>query len=235
MLLLSTVIYVRETAMDAPVYASSSNLSFVALKQAIRHTVISALANVSNGGHPSVLEADLSQLKYVVANGYYPALVAINHTALNRGDYSDGFWIYWASTGTGLSSAYVDFSLLSSDISTGYFSEFFVNVTSKIVVTGEYVLLEGTEKQVNVTCTFYNEDSYALAKNFTVYYEYDGLLSPEEWLTPASLNVLDYGNGTYFCSFTATTKHRHDPMMVSVRGVDGRGILTVANVTCVLR
>ncbi|MGF3522009.1 MAG: hypothetical protein ACQXXJ_02805, partial [Candidatus Bathyarchaeia archaeon] len=155
--------------------------------------------------------------------------------ALTDEAYSEGFCFSWATNGTGVSSAYVSVSLRSTSASADYSSDFSVNVTSKIVVTGEYELLTDTNKQVNVTCTFYNEDTYALAGNFTVYYEYDGELSTEEWLTPASLTVLDYGNGTYFCSFTAATRNRADPMVVSVRGVDARGILTVANVTCSLR
>ncbi|MCX8150831.1 MAG: hypothetical protein N3D85_04960 [Candidatus Bathyarchaeota archaeon] len=235
MLILSTVIYVRETEMDAPHSLFPSNLSLMALKQAIRHTVISALANVSNGGVSSVLEANLNQLHYVVANSSYSAVVNMNYTALNDGAYNEGFWISWLSNGTGISSAYISVNLCSSTVYANFSSAFSVNVTSKVVVRGEYSLLAETNKQVNVTCTFFNEGNYALAKNFTVYYEYDGLLSTEEWLTPAASDVLDYGNGTYFCSFTATTKQRDDPLLISVRGVDTRGILTVANVTCTLR
>lgn len=235
MLLLSTVLYVRETQLDSPSAASFSTLSFVALKQAVRHTVTSALANVSNGGAPQLLQADLNQLKYFVANSSYPQFINMNYAALTDEVYSGGFCFSWASNGTGVSSAYVSVSLSSTAVSTEYSSEFSVNVTSKIGVAGEYELLTESNKQVNVTCSFYSEGGFALARNFTVYYEYDGDLSSEEWLTPTSLTVLDYGNGTYLCSFTAATRNRSDPLVVSVRGVDARGILTVANVTCVLR
>lgn len=235
MLLLSTVIYVRETQTATPPPTPAVASSFVALKQAVRHTVTSALANVSNGGAPQALQNDLNQLKYFVENTSYLEFVNMNYTALTEGAYSGGFYFSWAPNGTGVSSACVSVSLRSVAVSTEYSSEFSVNVTSKIVAVGEYELLTGANKRVNLTCTFYNEDAYALAEKFTVYYEYDGELSTEEWLTPASLTVLDYGNGTYFCSFTAATRHRADPMVVSVRGVDARGVLTVANVTCVLR
>jgi hypothetical protein len=80
----------------------------------------------------------------------------------------------------GVSSAYINFILNSSRTSTTYYSESAVNVTSEIDVTGDITLLTGSLKQANVTCTVLNEEQVALAQNFTVYYEKDGSLSPEE-------------------------------------------------------
>ncbi len=234
MLLLSTVIYVRETGMDAPVYADASNLSFSSVKQAAIHTVMSALVNVSNGGEPGILAADLNLLKSVIANHSYNAILNMNYTPLTNETYQDGFWTSWGTNGEGVSSVYVNFTLNSSGVSANYYSEYAVNLTSNLAIKGYYTLLTGASKQVNVTCTIYNEGKPALAQNFTVYYEYDGSLSTEEWVQVTSPTTIDYGNGTCFLSFTATTKHRSDPMLVSVHYQDMRGILVLANATCTL-
>ena len=235
MLLLSTVIYVRETGMDAPVYANAANLGFSAVKQAAVHTVISALANISNGGDIGVLAADLNQLRSVIANHSYNAILTMNYTPLNSAPYVDGVWVSWGTSGQGVSGAYVTFALNSSGVSANYYSGYSVNVTSKLLVEGYYTLLDGASKQVNVTCTLHNEDKPALAKNFTIYYEYDGTLTTEEWVQVPVPTIVDYGNGTCFLSFTATTMNRSDPLLISVHYHDTRGILVLANATGTLR
>jgi len=146
--------------------------------------------------------------------------------------YQDGVWISWDSSGHGISSAYVNLILNSSGTAAAYYSEYAVNVTSEIEVDGYYTALTGSLKQVNLTCNIINEGKPALAQNFTVYYEQDGSLSPEEWIQVASPSITDYGNGTYVMSFTAETTNPDDPMLVSVQSHDLRYILTQANVTC---
>lgn len=234
MLLLSAVIYVRETKMDAPIYTGSSKISISAIKQATSHTVISALANISNDGATEILSTNLNQLEYVLANCSYSSILNLNYTPLSNGIYQDGVWISWGATGEGTSSAYVDFVLETSGVSTDYYSEYAVNITSKLAVNGNYVRLTGALKQVNVTCTIYNEDKPALAQNMTVYFEYDGSLSTEQWIQVVSPTTIDYGNGTYLISFTASTNQRTNPMLVSVHTHDARGILILANATCTL-
>jgi hypothetical protein len=122
--------------------------------------------------------------------------------------------------------------LNSSGTSATYYSEYAINVTSEIDVSGDYTLLTGSQKQVNVTCTLLNEGKPAQAQNFTVYYERDGSLSPEEWIQVTSPSIIDYGNGTYLISFTAETTNPDDPLLVSVHSQDLRQILIRANVTC---
>ncbi|MFB3890222.1 MAG: hypothetical protein ACE14S_12090, partial [Candidatus Bathyarchaeia archaeon] len=53
MLLLSSVIYITETQKDMPEHAEKADVNPAAMWQAARHTVTSALANVSGGGDPS--------------------------------------------------------------------------------------------------------------------------------------------------------------------------------------
>jgi len=232
LLLLSTALYVSEIEKNAAVYEPRANPAFSAYKLSVTHTVISALANISNGGSTNVLAEDLNQFETVVNSNSFNAIVQMDFTPLNMTPYQDGIWISWDASGRGISSAYVSLVLNSSGTSATYYSEYGINITSEINVNGYYTLLTGSLKQVNVTCNVLNEGKPALAQNFTVYYEQDGSLSPEEWVQVTSPSITDYGNGTYTMSFTAETTNPEDPMLVAVHSHDLRYILTKANVTC---
>ena len=106
------------------------------------------------------------------------------------------------------------------------------NITTRLDVEGTYSKLEGTSKQVNVTCRIFNEGEPALASNLTLYYEHDGDLAVQDWIPADSPTITDYGNGTYTISFTAETQTSDDPMLVSAHVYDLRGILVLANATC---
>ncbi|MBN1244681.1 hypothetical protein JXA31_03720 [Candidatus Bathyarchaeota archaeon] len=232
LLLLSTAIYVSEIEKNAAAHEARANPAVSAYKLGVTHTVISALANISNGGSTNVLAEDLNQFETVVNSNSFNAIVQMDFTPLNTTPYQDGIWISSDAGGRGISSAYVSLVLNSSGTSATYYSEYAINVTSEINVNGYYTLLTGSLKQVNVICNVLNEGKPALAQNFTVYYEQDGSLSPEEWVQVASPSITDYGNGTYVISFTAETTNPEDPMLVSVYSHDLRYILTKANVTC---
>jgi hypothetical protein len=232
LLLLSTALYVSEIEKNAAVYESRVDPAFSAYKLGVTHTVISALANISNGGSADVLVSDLNCFKSVVDNHSFNAIVKMDATPLNATPYQDGVWISWDPSGRGISSAYVNLVLNSSGTSATYYSEYVINVTSEINVNGYYTSLTGSLKQVNLTCNILNEGKPALAQNFTVYYEQDGSLSPEEWVQVASPSITDYGNGTYTMSFTAETTNPEDPVLISVYSNDLRYILIKANVTC---
>ena len=232
LLLLSTAIYVSEIEKNAKMTEQKVNPAFSTYKLGVTHTVMSALANVSNGGSASVLAADLNKFTSVVGGHSFDAIVQMDCTPLNTAPYQDGFWISWDASGRGISSAYVNLVLNASGTSATYYTEYVVNVTSEIEVNGYYQVLSGSMKQVNLTCNVLNEGKPALAQNFTVYYEQDGSLSTEEWVQVTSPTVADYGNGTYTMSFTAETTNPGDPMLVSVQSHDLRFILTQANITC---
>jgi hypothetical protein len=206
LLLLSTALYVSEIEKNAAVYETRAD--------------------------PAFLVANLNQFKSVVDSHSFNALVEMDVTPLNVAPYQDGVWISWDFSGRGISSAYVNLVLNSSGTAVAYYSEYAVNVTSEINVDGYYTTLTGSLKQVNLTCNILNEGKPALAQNFTVYYEQDGSLSPEEWVQIASPSITDYGNGTYVISFTAETSNPDDPLLVSVHSHDLRYILIKANVTC---
>jgi len=234
MLLLSTVIYVTETQRNSPTYDNRADPAFSAIRQGALHTVISALANISRGGAASVLVTDLNLFESAITSHSASAILNVDVTPLNTTPYQNGTWISWGSSGEGVSSAYVSFEVNSTHPAATHYSEFAVNVTSRIVVGGFYEQLTGASKEVNLTCTVSNKGEAALAQNLTVYYERDGSLSPEEWIQAASVATIDYGNGTYLMSFTAKTDQRSNPMLVSVHCTDLRGIFVRANATCTL-
>lgn len=232
LVLLSTAVYVADTQKNVPVYNSGTEQSFSAYKLGATNTVLSAVANISNGGSVDVLVADLNQFKSVVNSHSFSAMVKIDFTPLNMTPYNDGAWVSWGSNGHGTSGAYVNMVLNSSGTSATCYSEYAINVTSELNVNGQYTLLNESLKQVDLTCNILNEGIPALAQNFTVYYEQNGSLSTEEWIQVASPNITDYGNGTYHMSFTANTTSPDDPMLISVHSQDLRRIFVKANVTC---
>ena len=232
LLLLSTALYVSEIQKNTAVYEQKVNPTFSEYKLGVKHTVISSLANLTNGGSADVLAANLDQFKALVDGHSFNTMVEMECTPLNTSPYQNGIWISWGTNGRGTSSAYVNLVLNASGTSATYYSEYAVNVTSEIEVNGYYTVLTGSLKQVNLTCNILNEGKPALAQNFTVYYEQDGSLSTEEWVQVASPTITDYGNGTYTMSFTAETTNPEDPILVSVHSHDLRYILTQANVTC---
>ncbi len=227
MLLLSAVIYVNEVQKKMPAYSNEGYGKFSAIRQAAVHTVMSALANVSNGGNSSVLVDDLDMLESVAAENFYDSFFAMECTPLNSTPYQDGVYISWDSEGEGVSSMYVSFALNSSGTSRTSHSEYIINLTSAISVNGNYTPLNASLKQVNLTCNVLNEDKPALAENFTVYYE-QGVSG--SWVQPSSVEYVDYGNGTYQLSFTAESTN--DPLQTSLRCMDTRGISIWANATC---
>jgi hypothetical protein len=235
MLLLSTVIYINEAQKNAPIYAAEADVDFAASKQAVKHTVVSALANITNSGNVSVLADSLEKLKSVLTANSYNAIFGMQFAALNASSYQEGIWTSWGPSGAGISSAYVGIVLNASGPSATQYSQFAVNVTTNIVVSGDYVKLNGTSKQVNVTFTLSNEDKQALAESFTVYYEYNGSLLTEEWIQATSPTTVDYGNGTYLTSFTGDTFERDNPVLISVHCQDTRGIFVWANATATER
>lgn len=228
MLLLSTFIYVAETVKNAPVYKAEANPGFSAYRLGTIHTVISALAAVSNGGLVSVLTENLLKYQWVVGNHTYDAILNATFSPQNTSPYEDGFWLSWGNSGTGVSSAEVNFVWNSSGTSTNFYSAYSVTISSDISIVGTYTLLTGTLKQANVTVNLFNEGKPALASNFEVYYEYNGNLNPEEWM-PVSPSVTDYGNGTYLLSFTASTQNRNNPLLISIGCYDMRSIFVRAN------
>jgi hypothetical protein len=232
LLLLSTAIYIIETEKEVPTIGTDENNAFPAYKQSTRNTLISALANVTNGGDAGVLTADLNELNSAITFHSYQAILKMDFTPQNTAPYQNGIWISWGTDGQGVSSAYVNFAFNSSGSSTTSNLEYAVNVTSEANLSGSYLHLNGTLKQVNLAVNVLNEGKPALAQNFTFYFDYDGSLLTEDWVKVDSPSITNFGNGTYAVSFIAETDQPNDPLIVSMYCQDQRGILVGADFTC---
>lgn len=194
--------------------------------------MISALANISNGGNVSVLLEDLNRYSSVLANNLFDKIINITAAPATAAPYQDGVMIDWGTDGIGITSACVYFGVDLLGASSTYHSNFAVNLTSEVYVNGTFSPLNGTTKQVDLTFNIRNEWQAALAKNFTVYFETDGLLTTEEWQQVAAVSTVDYGNGTYTSAFTIETVNVDDPVLISLKCTDLRDIFVQANVTC---
>jgi hypothetical protein len=230
LVLLSTAIFVIETEKDVPTSGTATNNVFLAYQQAARNTLISALADITNGSNPSILTADLNELDSLITSHSYQSILQMNFTLLNETPYKNGILI-WGTDGQGISSAYVTFTINSTGTSSTSSLEYAINVTSQANLSGSYLQLNGTLNQVNLTVNVLNEGKPALAQNFTFYYK-DAASSTENLTRVTSPSITDFGNGTYAVSFNAQTQQLGDPLLASMYCQDQRGILICANVTC---
>jgi hypothetical protein len=227
MLLLSTAYYVFEIEENVTDNSGSIDYAFLATRLSTVNTVISSLANVSNGGYRSVLMASLDRLVSVLESHSYDGQCHLLFTPLNSPPYQDGIETSWESNGLGISSAYVSFSLNVSGLSVSYYSGYAVNVTTALTIEGSGTS-SGSETRVNIMCRVYDEQGFALAKDITLLYQNQ---TDGTWITvsPLNNNVIDYGNGTYFMSFNLYTQN---VLNVSAQVHDSRDIFVMANTTC---
>jgi hypothetical protein len=233
LLILSIVYGVFEVGRRSEMLSAATlNSPALAAKLGLKNTVTSSLVNVSNGGEDDVLLTNLNKYASTVGNQSFFGKCSILSTVSDALPYQSGTWISWGSDGTGVSSAYANFTLFFSKTESDLELEYAINVTTALDVEGTYAKLDGTAKQVNLTCRIFNDGEPALAENASLYYDYDGDLETHDWTAADSPNVTDYGNGTYTASFTAETQTSNDPMIVSAQIHDLRGIFVMANVTC---
>jgi len=224
-LLLSTALYVIEVGKQVPTLSAENDV--FSYQQTARNTLISALANVTDGGNPAILGTDLDELKAAILSNSYQAMITVDYALLNSGNYQNGTWVFCGANGLGISSAYATFRFESSSPSATSNMEYAVNVTSILKINGNYIQLNDTTKQVNLSIDLLNEDKAALGRNFIFSYQ------TESELVPASSPIIaSFGNGTYTASFNAETEKLNDPLVVSLRCQDGRGIFVRANLTC---
>jgi hypothetical protein len=227
MLLLSTAYYVFEMENNVTDDSTSLDYAFSSTKLSTFNTVVSALANASNGGNASILTADLSRLVSALESHSYDGETRLLFMPLNAASYQDGIETSWGSSGLGISSAYVNFILNESASSMSYFSEYAANVTTALIVQGT-LAGNDSEKTVNAACRLYSEQGFELANNIKMLYqnETDGLWIP---VTLSDNDVIDYGNGTYSVSFNV---YAQSSLEVSAQVHDSRGIFVMANATC---
>jgi hypothetical protein len=228
LVLLSTAIFIIETEKDVPTDTANPNSGFSVYQQALRNTLISALANVTNGGAPSVLAADLNELKSAIASDSYQSMLQINFTSLTEVPYQNGICISWGSHGQGISSACVTVEMESTEATSESISAYLVNVTSEINLSGSYTQLDNNLTQVNLTINVQNENLPALAQNLSFYIKN----TTGVWTEVDTFSGNDFGNGTYTVTFNAQTDTSVFPLQVSAVCEDQLGIAVAGNVTC---
>jgi hypothetical protein len=226
-LLLSTTYYVFEMKRSAMKDVTTTNSSLKAIRLSTINTMISALANFTNGGEREVLTADLNRLSSNIRNHFYEGDCLLQFTPLNSSSYLDGMYTLRDQNGLGISSSYVSFILNYSGLTETYYSEFSTNVTTTLLLRSTHAS-NGTEKTVNVTCQMLNENEPALMKDIAMFYqnETDGVWTVTD--SHNDLKVNDFGNGTYLIFFNVQAQ---DFLQVSASTHDMRDILVVANAT----
>lgn len=228
LLSLSAVYYVIEAEKTEVISQSLIDSNFSVAELGTRNTMISALANLSNYGETQVLTEDLNRFSSKLRTMSYGAESELSFTPSNTAPYQNGTWISWGQNGSGLSSTYVTFSINTKGSTEDYRAEYAINITTSLSIEGVSTG-DGEEKNVNVTCTVYDENGPALANEIYLFYlnQTDG-----SWINVDSsdnLAVLDFGNGTYSISFRA---YSQQPIEISTHIRDTRYIFAMANVTC---
>lgn len=226
-LLLSTTYYVFEVRRSVTNDETTTDSNLEAIKLSTTNTMISALANITNGGDTGVLREDLNKLSSSIQNLFYGGQCLLEFMPLNTSSYDEGTWISWKKNGMGTSSSFVNFAINVSEPTDTYYSEYQTNITTALVLGSTYSS-SGTEKTVNVTCQMLNENEPALVKDISMFYQNE---TGGPWImvdSSSNLTMNDFGNGTYLVSFNVNAE---DFLQVSANAHDLRDVLVVANAT----
>ena len=216
---------------NEPRASTTLNSHVLAVKLGLKNTVTSALVNVSNGGTNQTLTTNLSKYTSFLGNQSFFGKCVTLFSVPDSSHYQSGIYLSWGTDGTGVSSAYANSTLHFVEMESEVLLETVTNITTSLTLEGTYTKLVGATKQVNVTCRIFNENDPALAESVTLYYEYDGDPSDQNWIIVDSPSVIDFGNGTYIISFDAVTQTRNDPILVSAQVYDTRNVFVLANMT----
>jgi hypothetical protein len=232
LVLLATAFYVIQSERTVPTAQTSQN-SFTAYQQGAKNSLISALSNITNGGNSSVLASDLERFSSAITSQSFQSMLQIQTNPATTAPYQNGLHISWGTNGYGISSACTDFLFSSTTNSQTQSSQYTLNVTTEISYTGKCWLLEGKFKQVNLTINVYNDARAALAQNFTFLYDFDGLLSTQDWLpiNASSTLIHNYGNGTYFVSLILNLTNETFQLRFQCNVLIKDGIMVAAELT----
>jgi len=227
-LLLSAQLYILEVGKTSGETNSDSLNDFVlSVKLGSRHVVVGSLANISTGGTNGILEFNLQEWAEFIGRQYLGGKNVLNFTLEETAPYSSGICLSWNGNGYGVSSASVNCAHTLAGRETDVETAYSINVTTALFISSTNRMSSETLRQINVTINVLNGALPARAEQITVYYEVSGT-----WLIPDDTNdyaLLDYGNGTYIASFTATVPTPE--VEVSVHIIDFRGIYVQANAT----
>lgn len=224
-LLLSANVYIyRNSRIDAfPGYSTLIDYAQHIRRGSI-HAVTASLVNVSNGGTISNLGDNLDRWEAFTRSDYRFGICDLNATLGSQAPYSDGIWLDWGTSGVGVSSAYVDFTLAIGGRGAEIDWAFPVNKTTEIRTSGSYTKVSGNQKNVNVILYVLNEGSPALAQSTTLEYMRSGLWNDASQL--GDYTMMDYGNGTYGFAFSAVVPGNQIDIRMRVN--DLRGVFVQA-------
>lgn len=228
LIMISTATYIYDLSGnigDSEAYLLNDYVRSIMLGS--KHAVVSALANVTNGGGNETLAANLDAWSAAVGRQYTFGTLALNYTLGSTLPYASGLYVNWGTDGKGVSEAYADFVLNASGRELKMQYPFYVNVSTRLQVEGYLAQVSPLTEQITVVCRLFNEGQPMLAQNVTVFYKDLGV-----WLIPSAANnysLLDYGNGTYKATFTLATSATS--LDVSAQVFDLRGIFVRANAT----
>ncbi len=229
-LLLSANVYIyRNSRIDAsPAYGT-----LIDYAQHIRlgsiHAVTASLVNVSNGGASSNLGDNLDRWEAFTRGDYRFGICDLNATLGSQVPYSDGIWLDWGTSGVGVSSAYVEFTLNIGGRGAEVDWAFPVNRTTEMRVSGSYTVIVGDQKAVTVTMSMLNEGFPALAQSTSLEYLDTGLWNDAS--LEGDYTAMDYGNGTYRFTFSAEVPGNQ--INIRMRVNDVRGVFVEAQETLV--
>jgi hypothetical protein len=228
LMMLSTSYYILEVERSTTATQPVTTLILPVVKLCTRNAAISALANISNGGTNEVLYADMKSLSQALERNFYLGKCNLNFVLSNSTPYVNGTWISWGDNGEGISSADTTFRVNFTTPSANFYSEYETTVTTALTIQGTFTSND-YYRNANVTCTLYNDEAPAAANRVSLYYQNE---TEGPWTIVGATNNLscvDYGNGTYFFSFTIISQ---DPPRISAQVLDTRGIIVAANNTC---
>ncbi len=224
-ILLSTNVYIyRNSRIDT----SSAYSTLIDYAQHIRlgsiHAVTASLVNVSNGGASSNLGGNMVRWESFTRGDYRFGVCDLNASLGSQAPYSDGVWLDWGTSGVGVSSAYVDFTLNISGRGAEIDWAFSENRTTEMRVSGSYTVIVGDQKDVTVTMSMLNEGSPALAQSSTLEYLDAGLWNDAS--LEGDYTAMDYGNGTYRFTFSANSPGAQ--VDIRMQAIDVRGVFVQA-------
>lgn len=85
----------------------------------------------------------------------------LSFTLINDSRHDSGVYLSWNTNGSGVSTAYANFTLKVQSMAANLAIDYAVNITTTIAINGSYTTLEGEEKLVNLTCRVFNEEKPA--------------------------------------------------------------------------
>lgn len=225
-ILLSTSMFVIEIQKEVPNVQSNDGVPLDSYRNSVRSTLVSALANISGGGNTSILASDLAELKSFILAHSYESQLALDYTLLNSSGYSNGVWVSWGTSGSGVSSVYATISCTSSNQQGSSAVSYTVNITSRISVTGQFSRINNTHNQVHLVVNLSSDSGPMLAERCVF-----GYFNSNQWVTETSPTIFNHGNGTYDVTFVASTGPKIKTLDISTISLDTRGISVCANLT----